>query len=183
MHIPLFKKRLLVVLNKMRRWQSSARRSEEHPYFVMAAQSYARFVEALSAALAVDDAAFLSKIQSCVQDLKDNPVWDAHFNEVFCLYQQWLDDLETALADVEPCFLTCEHANINYGGFVSCRDCYETFGWFCETSPDKRCHYHTYSFPEGHGILLINGDVYKLDKNEHETSDACLFCGSPCERK
>lgn len=186
MNIPWFRNNLLVMRDQLRRRQKFAARTDSHPYFVMDAQSCARFIEAISIILLSDDICFLGQVHACIQDLKANPVWDESLNEPFCVYQSWLEDLTAAVDSVEPCYLTCQHPRIRYDGFVSCMDCYHTLGWLCESdkSPDRCCHYYTYEFPGvGNGILLNDGSIFKMAKSKHETSDACLFCGEPQERR
>lgn len=62
-----------------------------------------------------------------------------------------------------------------------CVICASDFGWPCNKSPDKVCHY----FSDGAGFVeLINGTKHAVDSDpDNETHDSCLFCGDPEERK
>jgi hypothetical protein len=67
-------------------------------------------------------------------------------------------------------------------GFAECEGCDTQFGWYCPDSPDRVCHYHT---DEGK-VELIDGTLVDMPANhdsEHESSDWCLYCGHPDERK
>jgi len=67
-------------------------------------------------------------------------------------------------------------------GYAECEGCDVNFGWYCPDSPDHVCHYHT---DEGK-VELITGEQVDPPANhdsEHESSDWCLYCGHPDERK
>lgn len=63
-----------------------------------------------------------------------------------------------------------------------CPICGRDFGWRCPESPDGICHYHS----DDGLIELIDGRSVPIPKDhnpDYETSDACIFCGDPDERK
>jgi len=64
----------------------------------------------------------------------------------------------------------------------TCLICGEHFGWRCKVSPDGVCHYHT----EDGKVELSDGTLVdppaEHDPN-YETSDSCIWCGHPDERK
>ena len=106
------------------------------------------------------------------------------------------EEYERLKAKFEPKPKVCtQHKIIKKGenGWTSarCSECGETFGWWCDKSPDKSCHY----FTELNGkvpspnvcVKLINDVLFSMpDPNydrRFETEDCCLFCGEPQERK
>lgn len=63
-----------------------------------------------------------------------------------------------------------------------CPVCSMGFGWRCRKSPDGVCHYES---DEGL-IELIDGRSVPIPAKhdpDYETSDSCIFCGAPDERK
>lgn len=74
------------------------------------------------------------------------------------------------------------HVIVQRGESAHCTHCDKHFGWFCPDSPDGTCYY----FTDDGKIHLLGGD--KVDpKPGHdarfESTDTCLFCGNPEERK
>lgn len=72
----------------------------------------------------------------------------------------------------------------DFGG-AYCLICGYDFGWWCPASPDSVCHYHS---DENGKVELITGESVDFPKDEYydpeyESSDCCLFCGDPDERK
>lgn len=68
-----------------------------------------------------------------------------------------------------------------------CKGCGINFGWRCRYSPDGVCHYNANSAKDGrYSVRLINDDLWQLPEDhklEDESSDWCIFCGHPEERK
>lgn len=63
-----------------------------------------------------------------------------------------------------------------------CTVCKEDFGWRCKESPDGVCHYYT----DDGKVTLIDGRVVDPPADhdcKSESSDWCVFCGHPEERK
>jgi hypothetical protein len=63
-----------------------------------------------------------------------------------------------------------------------CESCDRDFGWYCEKSPDKSCHYHT----EGGKVVLNTGESVDMPPDHdvtYENDDHCIYCGEPDERK
>ena len=59
-------------------------------------------------------------------------------------------------------------------------------GWWCPESADNSCYYYSEEKDGKRVITLSNGTVVSLPDDhdpENETSDACLFCHLPDERK
>ncbi len=76
----------------------------------------------------------------------------------------------------------CPHEIIQKGESAQCDGCDRDFGWFCQQSPDKTCHYFT---DEDGVVLLINKQTIAAPEGhdpEFETEDRCIFCGLPQER-
>ena len=65
---------------------------------------------------------------------------------------------------------------------AACSICNKDFDWWCSKSPDNLCHYFTDS--DG-TVTLNNGKKVRPPKHDihYETSDCCLYCGNPEERK
>jgi len=64
----------------------------------------------------------------------------------------------------------------------TCKSSFDKDGWYCEPSPDKRCHYYS----RDGKISLRNGNTVDIPTDhdpEYETDDCCIFCGDPDERK
>lgn len=69
-----------------------------------------------------------------------------------------------------------------YGSAI-CQICDNNFGWRCADSPDTVCHYYT---NDGNHVKLIDGTLANVPSghdHRYETSDCCIFCGNPDERK
>lgn len=67
-----------------------------------------------------------------------------------------------------------------------CIICREHFGWRCKKSPDMVCHYYSEDRNGRREVDLINGITHVLPRDhnhEYETTDSCIFCGMPDERK
>lgn len=67
-------------------------------------------------------------------------------------------------------------------GYAVCAGCFKDFGWYCPTSPDHVCHYHS----ENGMVEQIAGPdvpIPAAHNPQYETSDQCIFCGHPDERK
>lgn len=80
---------------------------------------------------------------------------------------------------------TCPHTIVadKYDSAV-CITCDEDFGWWCPKSPDNACHYHTCA--GGTLVQLITGKTVDPPLGHvprRETSDHCIYCGNPEERK
>ena len=71
--------------------------------------------------------------------------------------------------------------------FAKCLICGEFFGWRCKESPDGVCHYFTKIVHGIRGVYLLDGtfhtDIPNAPDPDYETSDTCIFCGMPDERK
>jgi hypothetical protein len=78
-------------------------------------------------------------------------------------------------------------------GFAHCEHCdefrFEMF-WYCPSSPDHLCHYKSsWSIArEKYFIENVNEEKvylenYSEEQHNCETSDHCIFCGQPEERK
>lgn len=66
---------------------------------------------------------------------------------------------------------------------ATCMICGDGFGYRCPDSPDSVCHYFTDA--EGR-VELIDGlriQPPAEHDRKYETTDSCIFCGSPEERK
>jgi hypothetical protein len=66
---------------------------------------------------------------------------------------------------------------------ATCMICSDGFGFRCPDSPDSVCHYFTDD--EGR-VKLIDGSRIPAPAEhdrEYETTDSCIFCGAPEERK
>ena len=78
----------------------------------------------------------------------------------------------------------------DYGG-AECINCNGAgssleLGWFCPTGPDHICHYFSRVDESGNRyIRSINREKIILEDHDgnYESSDYCLFCGQPEERK
>lgn len=76
----------------------------------------------------------------------------------------------------------CPHNIVDKHESAVCTICEEDFGWFCPDSPDSICHYYS----TNKQVKLKNGQIYQLPDDHdsrYETSDDCLFCHAPQERK
>lgn len=70
-----------------------------------------------------------------------------------------------------------------YYSDAHCLICNEHFGYRCVSSPDEVCHYFTDGEEKVH---LIDGqriDPPAGHNKRYETSDCCIFCSAPEERK
>lgn len=74
-------------------------------------------------------------------------------------------------------------------GIAKCAHCGGIgFVWYCPDSPDHLCHYHSsYADEEQRRyVISINGERIWLPEGhdpQYETSDDCIFCHLPEERK
>jgi hypothetical protein len=72
-----------------------------------------------------------------------------------------------------------------------CLCCGKEFGWRCKKSPDHVCHYYsvrnlTFTAFGPNVVSLVDGtmiDVPEGHKPENESTNHCIFCGFPEERK
>lgn len=79
-------------------------------------------------------------------------------------------------------------------GGVYCPICRKEFGWWCPKSPDHVCHYFAQRETVGEGtavsvpllVELMDGSKVVAPAGAdpgYMTSDCCLYCGEPEERK
>lgn len=69
---------------------------------------------------------------------------------------------------------------------AKCAECSDYLGWYCPDSKDNRCYYESEERDGKNVVELSTGEVVAMDEDhdpEYETSDSCLFCGQPDERK
>ena len=67
-------------------------------------------------------------------------------------------------------------------GYAECAGCDAKFGWYCPDSPDRVCHYESC---DGQ-VELLDGTKVTVPADhdaKHDSSDWCIFCGHPDERK
>jgi hypothetical protein len=86
-----------------------------------------------------------------------------------------------------------DHIDEEDFGFAHCKHCDEfrfEMRWYCPSSPDHLCHYHSeWSIAkEKFFVETVNEEKvylenYTEEKHKYETSDHCIFCGQPEERK
>jgi len=183
--IALIRKRLFVEMEKKKIGRDNIEHFQQIHYYQMWKQIYDKVIDAIERILAAPDATFFIQARDVAQELKDNPVIDTQHNEFFFCYEGVTELFVAAFLDkAADAELMCRHEHIRHSGFVHCEDCCTEFGWACPTSPDKRCHYYTFAFPdEETGILLLNGEILKREPDDYETQDCCFFCGDPKERK
>ena len=105
-----------------------------------------------------------------------------------------IKEIETYLRERKKyckCFIL-EQEEDKWGyGSAYCHDCGKYFGWYCPDSPDHRCYYYIYNTNEdGMYIILLNGNKHYLNDEQINriktygfSSDWCIFCGEPEERK
>jgi len=58
--------------------------------------------------------------------------------------------------------------------------------WYCPKSPDHICHYFSKTDKSGNKyVVSVNKEkiILKCYNPDHESSDCCIFCGDPEERK
>lgn len=78
--------------------------------------------------------------------------------------------------------------DINYE-LIERMNAFNNKGWDCDKSPDKHCHYHTEPDPKNKKFRVVeldNGELHRLPASHdpsQESSDHCVFCGEPSERK
>ena len=118
------------------------------------------------------------------------PVYYLYKKNANELVDKFLKELSIDTSDKS---LGCRHENTAIpspkalqGGYASkiCADCGIDLGWFCEKSPDKGCHYFTEENTGKRFVRLANNDLIEVESDpETETSDCCLFCQNPDERK
>lgn len=88
----------------------------------------------------------------------------------------------------------CWHEIVKRGEFggAICKNCEDgrswnlfKFGWYCPESPDHICHYYSDLDEDERYVDSINGERIVLEDydGKYETSDQCIFCGQPEERK
>ena len=86
----------------------------------------------------------------------------------------------------------CWHEIIEHGcGRAVCINCedgrsWNDWNWYCPKSPDHICHYYSTVDHNGERYVgSINGEKIVLEDydGKYETSDQCIFCGQPEERK
>lgn len=117
---------------------------------------------------------------------------------VYYLYKKNANELVDKILqelsiDTSDKSLGCRHENTAppshkalKGGYASkvCADCGTDFGWFCENSPDKGCHYFTEDNKGKRVVRLATNELIVVESDPSiETSDCCLFCHNPDERK
>jgi hypothetical protein len=97
--------------------------------------------------------------------------------------QERKDRIEFLKKQLDNLVRNCDHALLNDG---YCPTCKKHFGWGCDESPDKVCHYYSREEDGNSFVRLIDGRKYQLkathDPND-ESEDWCIFCGHPDERK
>lgn len=67
-------------------------------------------------------------------------------------------------------------------GFCHCAICGTNFRWYCPASPDRVCHY----WSTDDQVELIDGTSVPVPPRHdasNESSEWCIFCGDPRERK
>lgn len=112
-------------------------------------------------------------------------------------YNQLITECDHKLIPLTPNQIKSlkDHEDLDSWDFdeANCMICGKFFGWRCPDSPDGACHYNTKEFEGSNGegpfyVELINRkkhimpEHYDYEKHIHESSDCCLFCGSPDER-
>ena len=172
------KNRMIRKINLFKQYQEDIADfvSENIRFYCLFSQSYGRIVEKIEPIL--QNTNFLDDLKEAIKELQANPVWDEGYKEPFMFYDGLCVALWAILDE------TCEHQleETEYGG-TSCKLCKQSFGWHCPKSPDHQCHYHVFRYQGVTGILLADGQVFKMKKPRYESFDECMFCGQPQERK
>lgn len=94
----------------------------------------------------------------------------------------------TAMSELRKLKDECPHNVVgDPEGSARCDICEQFFGWYCEESLDKTCHYFTedgkIEFSDGTRLDANKTPGVEWQGDQHETYDCCLFCGNPDERK
>jgi len=148
------------------------------PFRDLANRSYKKIINTCDVLLQAKprDMELLLKIfHVSIGNLTRNPVLDTYNDNCsFLLYDSLLEDFKNVILPTDP---------------------HKYSGWDCEISPDNHCHYYSYNFTVGEGIKLNNDEIVlirdlkakKLIDGKwnmmNATSDCCMFCSSPQERK
>lgn len=69
---------------------------------------------------------------------------------------------------------------------ASCAGCGGDLGWWCPSSKDNECHYYSEDRNGKSVVVFADGSESVLPSDhdpEYESSDSCIFCGHPDERK
>jgi len=89
----------------------------------------------------------------------------------------------------------CWHEIVERGEFggAICKNCEDgrswnlfEWPWYCPKSPDHVCHYFSRFDHKGERYVgSVNGEkiIFEDYDGSYETSDQCIFCGQPEERK
>lgn len=121
-------------------------------------------------------------------------------NEVQAAFSAKLKKLEDAVKKAKEKYYDTQHECVHAIGYTIdhqfgddegdayCVICEKHFGHYCPESPDHTCHYYTVLDGK---IKLFTGEIIDppvgADGEPHdpdyETSDCCIFCGAPEERK
>jgi hypothetical protein len=186
MDITITRRRFLVSLGKLKIHRRFVRHFIEAYFYQLCEQSYTKIIDGLEPIKQVADDMFLSGLKTALDDLQKERVMDERLHLPFTWYNEVVDSLTDELFPISG--HVCKHEKLHglaEDKFVSCQTCSENFGWYCPKSPDKQCHYYTFEFPEGRGILLLNGEIMlRPDADQTmESSDGCMFCHQPQERK
>ena len=104
---------------------------------------------------------------------------------------EYLENPELKLMDLDHLLWNlCPHdaPKIQSGDSSKCSECKALLGgWWCPDSPDNSCYYSSEKDKSSNSVVkLEDGREIPLDKDhdpEYETSDDCLFCHQPDERK
>lgn len=180
------RRRFFVAVEELKIHRKFVRHFNACHFYSLCEQSYTQIIDQLEPLVKIPDNVFLAEFQLGLNRLKDKQIMDNQLGQAFTWYDEIVESLKMQILPDNG--TTCRHENLRglkEDSFVACQDCSETFGWFCPSSPDKCCHYFTFNFPEGQGILLVSGEVYLMPSanRKKQSSDGCLFCGSPQERK
>jgi len=111
------------------------------------------------------------------------PEQNAHKSRIDALYAS-IGKLEDELTElIGQCRHVFDDGKDEFGhDMAQCLVCGESFGWYCPKSPDHVCHY----WSNDGWLVLIDGTEAMVPEGHDstcESSDSCIFCGQPEERK
>ena len=93
-----------------------------------------------------------------------------------------------ASSDLEDALAECNHeSRSKKSESCVCDICNNRFGWWCDNSPDRVCHYgdEVENVNGKLSVMLINGEPHTVrhDFDAEYNEEYCIFCGQPDERK